>query len=71
MESCDQFSSILSYFQPAVAWFGLVGCLSVVLVFNSAIWWNGDVSVQKVAVAYIAVSCGLDLVETERWRMLT
>lgn len=53
--SKDQFSSVLSYFQPAVAWLGLVGCLSVVLIFNSASWWNGNVTAKKVAVAYTGV----------------
>ena len=52
----DQFTSVLSYFQPAVAWLGLIGCLSVVLVFNSASWWNGNVTAKKVAVAYAGVS---------------
>ncbi|KAL9038649.1 MAG: hypothetical protein Q9180_003006 [Flavoplaca navasiana] len=56
MERTDQFSSLLSYFQPAVAWLGLVGCLSIVLVFNSASWWNGDLTAKKVLVAYTAVS---------------
>ncbi|KAL8763038.1 MAG: hypothetical protein Q9184_001065 [Pyrenodesmia sp. 2 TL-2023] len=54
MERTDQFSSLLSYFQPAVAWLGLIGCLSIVLIFNSASWWNGDFSAKKVLVAYTA-----------------
>ena len=52
----DQFTSVLCYFQPAVAWLGLIGCLSVVLVFSSASWWNGNVTAKKVAVAYAGVS---------------
>lgn len=56
MECHDQFSSLLSYFQPAVAWLGLIGCLSIVLIFNSARLWNGDITVKKFAVAYTAVS---------------
>ncbi|KAI4141048.1 MAG: hypothetical protein L6R39_005526, partial [Caloplaca ligustica] len=54
--NADDFSSLLSYFQPAVAWFGLVGCLAIVLVFGSASWWSGNITVRKVLVAYTAVS---------------
>ncbi|KAI4113463.1 MAG: hypothetical protein LQ338_008166, partial [Usnochroma carphineum] len=54
MERKDQYSSFLSYFQPAVAWLGLVGCLAIVLIFKSASWWNGDITVRKVLVAYTA-----------------
>ncbi len=55
MECHDQFSSLLSSFQPAVAWLGLIGCLFIVLIFNSARLWNGDITVKKFAVAYTAV----------------
>ena len=50
------FSSLLTYFQPAVAWIGLLGCLSIVLLFSSANMWNGTITVEKVAAAYVEVS---------------
>ena len=50
------FSSLLTHFQPAVAWIGLLGCLSIVLLFSSANMWNGTITVEKVAAAYVEVS---------------
>lgn len=49
-------STFLSYFQPAVAWLGLLGSLLVVFIFSTAQWWNGVTSASKVASAYTAVS---------------
>ena len=51
-----QFSSALTHFQPVVAWIGLAGCLSIVLVFSNASIWNGKVTVVRVVAAYIGVS---------------
>ncbi|KAF7502286.1 hypothetical protein GJ744_006165 [Endocarpon pusillum] len=45
-------STFLGYFQPVVAWAGLAGCLIVVFVFSSAMWWNGVIRFRKVASAY-------------------
>ncbi|ERF68742.1 hypothetical protein EPUS_07229 [Endocarpon pusillum Z07020] len=45
-------STFLGYFQPVVAWAGLAGCLLVVFVFSSAMWWNGVIRFRKVASAY-------------------
>jgi hypothetical protein len=38
-----------------MAWIGLVGCLLVVFVFSSSLWWNGVVSFTKVASVYASV----------------
>ena len=54
-----QFSSVLTHFQPVVAWIGLIGCLSIVLVFSNASMWNGKVTVVGVVAAYIVVSNAL------------
>lgn len=56
MQDEGQFSSLLTHFQPVVAWIGLIGCLSIVLLFSSAIMWNGKVTVERVAAAYIGVT---------------
>ncbi len=56
MKDGNQFSSFLTHFQPVVAWIGLLGCLSIVLLFSSAIMWNGKVTVEKAAAAYIGVN---------------
>lgn len=55
MHDEGQFSSLLTHFQPVVAWVGLIGCLSIVLLFSSAIMWNGKVTIEKVAAGYIGV----------------
>lgn len=49
-------STILSYYQPAVAWLGLIGSLLVAFVFSTAHWWNGVITPAKIASAYAAVS---------------
>jgi hypothetical protein len=49
-------STLLSYFQPAIAWVGFIGSLLVVFVFSTAQWWNGVISVSKVASGYASVS---------------
>jgi hypothetical protein len=51
-----RYSSLLAYFQPVVAWLGLLGCFLVVCIFSTASWWNGDITFKKVAVAYGGVS---------------
>jgi amino acid transporter len=48
----NRYDSTLSFLQPAVAYFGLIGCLLIVLIFSSANWWSTDVTVKKVAIAY-------------------
>jgi hypothetical protein len=55
MHDEGQFSSLLTHFQPVVAWVGLIGCLSIVLLSSSAIMWNGKVTIEKVAAGYIGV----------------
>ena len=55
MRDGSKFSSVLTHFQPVVAWIGLVGCLSIVLLFSSANMWNGKVTVEKILAAYVGV----------------
>jgi amino acid transporter len=52
----NRYTSVLSIFQPIVAWLGMTGCLLIVFVFNSANWWSTEITVQKVAIAYAGVS---------------
>lgn len=47
--------TFFAWFQPWVAWIGLVGCL-VVFVLVSATWWSTAPNFTKVAEAYGAVS---------------
>ncbi len=52
----SQASTFLAGLQPAIAWFGLIGCLVIVFVFTTATWWNKQASFTKVAIAYGSVS---------------
>ena len=45
----------LSAYQPAIAWMGLIACLLIVFVLNSAFWWNGKATAAKVLSAYTGV----------------
>jgi hypothetical protein len=40
-ENTSESSTALADFQPFIAYVGLIGCLLVVFVFSSALWWNG------------------------------
>jgi hypothetical protein len=51
-----RYNSLLAYFQPVVAWLGLLGCFLIVFIFSTASWWDGKITFQKVAVAYGGVS---------------
>ena len=51
-ESEPRPTSLLNRFQPYVAYLGLVGSLSIVLVLNTAQWWSTPVTAKKVATAY-------------------
>jgi yeast amino acid transporter len=50
------FSSWGSSLQPGLAYFGLIACLFIVLVVNSASLWNGQQSVYKALTVYLGVS---------------
>lgn len=50
-EGCKT-STLLDRFQPVPAWFGLIACLVIVVVFPSGTWWSTPFSFQKFAVAY-------------------
>jgi hypothetical protein len=50
------FSSILAYFQPLPAIFGLIFCFLTVFFFSTASWWNGMESSTNVVASMIAVS---------------
>ena len=52
----SQASTFLAGLQPFVAYFGLIACLVIVLVFTTATWWDTPADFKKVAVAYGAVS---------------
>ena len=52
----SQASTFLGGLQPAIAMFGLVACLVIVLVFTTATWWTTQANFRKVAIAYGAVS---------------
>jgi hypothetical protein len=47
--------SNLAYFQPFLAWFGLLSTLLAVIVLNSASMWNGNCIGVKFASAYVSV----------------
>ena len=55
--------TFFAWFQPWVAWIGLVGCL-VVFVFVSATWWSTAPNFTKVAEAYGAVSSFLFMINS-------
>lgn len=50
-----------SWGQPLWAWLGLILCLAIVLLLNTASWWSGKInakldSAPRVLSAYIGVS---------------
>lgn len=47
-------ASHFAYFQPAIAWFGLISTLLIAFFFNSASMWNGKHTGIKFASAYIS-----------------
>ncbi len=52
----SQASTFLGGLQPALAIFGLISSLTIVLVFTTATWWSTPPTFRKIAVAYGAVS---------------
>jgi len=49
-------SGALSYFQPALAWFGLAVCLATIFVFSTANWWkSGKPTPSNLLVTFTAV----------------
>ena len=53
------FRSWFSAIQPLPAWLGLISCLAIVVVLNSASMWNGKQVVLKSVTAYLGVSSRL------------
>lgn len=51
----NKFSSYAAALQPFPAYLGLVSCLVIVLVFNSAAMWNGNKLLFKALNIYLAV----------------
>ena len=47
-------ASRLAFFQPALAWFGLISTLTICLVFNGTSMWNGGELGVKFASAYVS-----------------
>jgi hypothetical protein len=60
-ENTSESSTALADFQPLIAYVGLIGCVLVVFVFSSALWWNGVVTFAKIASAYASVSYEISL----------
>ena len=54
-------ASHLAYFQPGLAWLGLISTLLIVFGFNSASIWHGHAISTKVVTAYLSVSLLLQL----------
>ncbi|KAL9072164.1 MAG: hypothetical protein Q9161_003785 [Pseudevernia consocians] len=48
----SQASTFLGGLQPALAIFGLIASLTIVLVFTTATWWSTPPTFRKIAVAY-------------------
>jgi hypothetical protein len=59
-------ASHFAFFQPGLAWLGLVSTMSIVLFFNSASMWQGQLIGTKVITAYLSV--GRDTRSIEKLR---
>lgn len=50
-----------SSLQPWLAWFGLVGCVLIVLVFCSASWWYGEADKEEITIKVTAAYTGVSV----------
>jgi amino acid transporter len=50
------FSSYFAAIQPVPAYLGLISCLVIVFIFNSAEMWNGNQVLLKGLNVYLGVS---------------
>jgi amino acid transporter len=50
------FSSYFAAIQPVPAYIGLISCLIIVFIFNSAVMWNGNQVLIKGLNIYLGVS---------------
>lgn len=51
-----QARTLLGFYQPLLAYVGLIGCLLMVFVCTSALWWESDATITKIMAAYASVS---------------
>lgn len=51
----SEFSSYFADLQPIPAYLGLVSCLVIILLFNSAGMWNGNQPLLKGLNVYLGV----------------
>jgi len=48
-------------FQPLLAYLGLIGCLVLVFILNTATWWTAGGNFKLIVTAYGGVSANLKL----------